>query len=118
MIPPVTPPSPVPISPAEEPKTCANCGRTYPAKEMDVGGWCVRCRAQLVRRSGLLARLIAFVFTLGLAALIYSRAAGNSTFLVAYVVLVVATYFLVVRIAQRVAFEILRSRGVPPPPAP
>ena len=95
---------------------CGNCGRSYPAKEVDGAGWCVRCRAQLVRRSGVMARLVAFVFTLALATLIYSRTAGDSSFLVMYVVLVVATYFLVARIAQRVAFEIFRSRGVPPPP--
>jgi hypothetical protein len=69
-----------------------------------------------VRRSGLVARLIGFVFTLGLASLIYARTAGDSRFVLAYVVLIVVTYFLVVRITQRVVFEIFRSRGVPPPP--
>lgn len=64
----------------------------------------------------MVARLIALVFTLGMAAFIYWQAAGTTNFLVGYVVLIVATYFLVARITQRVAFEVFRSRGVPPPP--
>lgn len=115
MLPPIRSPSPIPVSPADEPKVCGNCGRSYPTKEIDGAGWCVRCRAELVRRSGMVARLVAFVFTLGLATVIYSRTSG-SNFLMMYVVAVFATYFLVARITQRVAFEVLRARGVPSPP--
>jgi hypothetical protein len=114
MLPPIRSPSPIPLSPADEPRVCGNCGRSYPKKEVDGAGWCVRCRAELVRRSARVARLVAFVFTLGLATAIYSRTSG-SNFMMMYVVAVAATYFLVARITQRVAFEVFRARGVHSP---
>lgn len=103
-------------NPADQLRTCVNCGRDRPATQVDTRGWCQGCRAQLLRRSRFVARLVGFVFTLALATLIYSRTSGDSGFLLGYVVLIVATYFLVVRITQRVTFEVFRSRGVPPQP--
>lgn len=104
-------------NPTDQRRTCANCGHDHPATDVDVAGWCQRCRARLVRRSRLVARLVAFLFTLVMALLIYGQTRGDSGFLLGYVIFVVVSYFLVARITQRVAFEMLRARGVSPPPS-
>lgn len=95
---------------------CRNCGREYPASQLDRRLWCPQCRAEVVRRSSIVARLVALGAALALAAWIFYLVGSSPRFLIVYVVMVVAAYLFIYKLTQRVAFEIIRARGVPPPP--
>ena len=97
---------------------CRNCGREHKPAALDRRLWCPDCRGEVVRRSAIVARITAFVFALGLAFWIYTLVGSAPRFLIIFVAMVVAAYFFVYKLTQRVAFEVIRSRGVPPPPPP
>lgn len=94
---------------------CSNCGREYPASKLDRRMWCSDCRGEVVRRSARLARLVALVSAIGLTLWIFTLVGSAPRFLIVYVVMVIAAYFFIYKLTQRVAFELIRSRGVPPP---
>ncbi len=94
---------------------CANCGRGFPAKQLDRRNWCPDCRREVIRRATLAARVIAFVAALALGLWIFTMVGPAPRFLMAYVVMIVAAYFFLYKMTQRVAFEVIRGRGVPPP---
>ena len=107
------------ISLGETPFPCRNCGRPFPPSQLDRRFWCPDCRAAVIRRASTVARLCAFFIALALAAWIYYLVGPAPRFLVAYIVMVIAAYFFVYKLTQRVAFEVIRARGVPPPvPSP
>jgi hypothetical protein len=60
-------------------------------------------------------RGVALVLTLVLVVWIGVTIAPTTRFLVAWIAIVVATYFVIFRIARRVAFEVIRARGVSSP---
>jgi len=95
--------------------SCANCGRSYPASELDAAGWCKACRAEVVRRASLYARGAALFVSLIVAAWIALAIGPSSRFIVGWMALVAATYLVTARLVRRIAFEIIRNRGVPPP---
>lgn len=94
---------------------CRNCGREFPASQLDRMLWCPDCRAVVVHRSAAAARLVAMIVALALAGWIFYLVGSNPRFLIVYVVMVVAAYLFVYKLTQRVAFEVIRSKGVPPP---
>lgn len=94
---------------------CANCGREQPASKLDRRMWCPDCRAAVVRKSARVARLVALITAVGLTLWIFTLVGSAPRFLIVYVVMVVAAYFFIYKLTQRVAFELIRSRGVPPP---
>ena len=94
---------------------CANCGRLYPGSKLDRRLWCPLCRKEVIRRATLIARAAAMITALALAAWIFTMVGTSPRFLVVYLIMVVAAYFFIYKLSQRVAFEIVRSRGVPPP---
>lgn len=61
------------------------------------------------------ARIVGFIAALGLAFWIFSVVGASPRFTMAYVIMIVAAYFFLYKMTQRVAFEVIRSRGVPPP---
>lgn len=77
--------------------------------------WCPECRREVIRRATRVARIIGLLTALSLALWIYSITGPAPRFLMAYVLMVVAAYFFLYKLTQRVAFEIIRARGVPPP---
>lgn len=97
--------------------TCRNCERRFPADEMDRLRWCDRCRAVVVRRATLVGRAVGLIAALALLAWILTAIGAAPRFLVAWAILLAAVYFFVYKLTQRVAFEIIRSIGVRPPPA-
>ncbi|HET6765507.1 MAG TPA: hypothetical protein VFH27_17625 [Longimicrobiaceae bacterium] len=102
-------------APALQP--CANCGRQRPPGELH-GGWCDVCRAEVVRRATLPARLAAGAFALLLLALLVWMGGLESRFLVMWLALLCLAVFAAYKVARRVAFEVVRSRGVTPPAGP
>jgi hypothetical protein len=99
--------------PSEAP--CRNCERPRDAASLDAFGWCPRCRGAVIRRATLAARLVA---ALGLAAAAYwvfSAVDPGPRSLIVWLIALVAVYGVLYKVTQRVAFEVIRSRGVPPP---
>ena len=101
-----TPPAPGP---------CRNCGRVPQDGELDHFGWCNRCRAAVIRRATWAARVAATVVTLLFAGWVFAVLDPGPRILIVWLVLIAAVYFLVYKLTQRVSFEAIRARGVPPP---
>ena len=80
--------------------------------------WCPDCRREVIRRASKVARIVSFLTAAGLAFWVYTLVGAASRFLVFYMVMIAAAYFFVYKLSQRVAFEIIRDRGVPPPNPP
>ncbi len=97
---------------------CANCGREFPGSKLDRKMWCPDCRSIVVRRATLTARVVALVSATGLLIYVFSIVGTSPRFMMAYLVMIAAAYFFLYKLTQRVSFEIIRSRGVPPPTAP
>jgi hypothetical protein len=77
--------------------------------------WCPSCRALVLPRAVRWARGLALLGTLVLIVWIGLTIGPTTRFLVAWMAIVVATYFVLFRIARRVAFEVIRARGVSSP---
>ena len=102
------------MSAADATSPCRNCGRMYPPGEL-TGGWCAECRAEVVRRATLPARVSAAVFAALLVALLVWLGGFESRFLVLWLALSALATFAAYKVARRVAFEVVRARGVTPP---
>jgi len=77
--------------------------------------WCSDCRGVVIKRSTLIARLAGFLSAGALWAYIFLLVGTSPRFLMVYLVMIAAAYFFVYKLTQRVAFEVIRGRGVPPP---
>ena len=106
------------ISLREAEYPCRNCGRERPGSELDRRMWCAECRAVVVRRSAIVARLVSLGVAVALIYWILNLVGNSPRFLVAYAVMVVAAYFFLYKMTQRVAFEVIRAHGVRPPVTP
>ena len=95
---------------------CRNCRRPREATSLDQFGWCERCRGVVIRRATLAARLVAALGLAIAAYLVFSEIDPGPRSLIVWLVLLVAMYGLLYKVTQRVAFEMIRSRGVAPPP--
>jgi DNA-directed RNA polymerase subunit RPC12/RpoP len=94
---------------------CRNCGREFPATKLDRRLWCPDCRREVIRRATLAGRAAGMIAALGLAYYVFSLVGTSPRFMMAYLIMILAAYFFLYKLTQRVAFEIIRSRGVPPP---
>jgi predicted RNA-binding Zn-ribbon protein involved in translation (DUF1610 family) len=99
----------------ESEHACRNCGRMFPGNKLDRSMWCPDCRQVVIRRATLVGQGVGLLTALLLALWIFSMVGTAPRFLMAYVVMVVAAYFFLFKLTQRVAFELIRARGVPPP---
>lgn len=95
--------------------SCRNCDREYQVSQLDRRFWCTRCRREVIRRARRIARIFAALAAAVLAAYVVSVVGTSSRFMMIYFVMIAAAYFFVFKLAQRVAFEVIRGRGVPPP---
>ena len=95
--------------------TCVNCRRERPAADLDAFGWCSACRTEVVRRATLIAHLLGGLAGIAVGLWIVLVIQPGPRFTVAWLVLVGLTYFVLYKLARRVSFEVVRSRGVPPP---
>jgi len=80
--------------------------------------WCPDCRREVIRRASRVARILSFLTAAALAIWVYTLVGPASRFLVFYMVMIAAAYLFVYKLTQRVAFEFIRDRGVPPPIPP
>jgi hypothetical protein len=101
--------------PVAEETPCRNCERPRATARLDAFGWCEKCRAVVIRRATLAARTVA---ALGLALgayWVFASVEPSPPFLILWILLLIAIYTVLYKVVQRVAFEVFRSRGVPPP---
>lgn len=89
-----------------------------PPDRLDRHRWCDRCRAEVVRRATLFARVTAVGGSILLMVWIFVTVGSAPRFLVGWLALVAATYFFLYTLIRRVAFEVIRGRGVNPPGEP
>ena len=99
----------------ERTASCRNCGREYPPDRLDPRRWCPLCRGEVIRRATRIARIAAIATTLAVGAGVVAAVGPSPRFLMVWLVLLAVTYLFVYKLSQRVAFELIRSRGVPPP---
>ncbi len=95
-------------------ESCRNCGIEFPADELDANGWCASCRQVVVRRATLVARIAGAVVAVIIAVRIFFYVVPSERFFVFWLALIALAYYLVYKITRRVAFEVIRGRGVPP----
>ena len=94
---------------------CRNCGRRVSRSSVDHGGWCPACRKEVVRRATLVARIVGMLGGLLVGLWVATVARPDSRLLMLWLLLIAAIYFLLYKLARRVAFEVIRSRGVRAP---
>ena len=100
---------------APESFDCRNCGHTITGESADSAGWCRGCRAMVVRRASTLAVFPALVVGALYAWLLDHFGLWGSTFLIIFIALGLALAYVAFKVARRVLFEVVRSRGVKPP---
>jgi hypothetical protein len=103
---------------SESESRCANCGGLSPASALDADGWCDRCRKVVVRRATIAARAVAVVAVLLSGWLLFAVIQPGARSLILWILFLAAVCFVLYRLTRRVAFELVRSRGVPPPRDP
>lgn len=95
--------------------TCGNCGREVPAASLDPEGWCAECRREVVRRATVIAHALGGIAAVLTGLWVVMVVEPGPTFVILWLLLVGLVYFVLYKIARRVAFEVIRSRGVRPP---
>ena len=97
------------------PTACRNCREPRSEEALDQFGWCGACRAVVVRRATLIGRLAGIVTATLFGIWVFDSIAPGPRTMIFWLVLIGAVYFLLYKVVQRVSFEMIRSRGVPPP---
>jgi hypothetical protein len=95
-------------------RSCRNCGRETREGRLDAQRWCNRCRDIVKRRASRWARVVAVLTTVLVGMAIASAVGPVPRLLVLWALLLVAVYAFVFVLGRRVAFEIIRARGVEP----
>ncbi|HET7461463.1 MAG TPA: hypothetical protein VFJ82_09440 [Longimicrobium sp.] len=96
---------------------CRNCGHQVTGEAADHHGWCKGCRGVVVKRSSVLAVIPAllvvalYLWVLGYFGLF------DSAFIIVWIALGVGLTWIAFKVARRVLFDVIRSRGVKPPSA-
>jgi hypothetical protein len=103
------------MSESGQPGTCRNCGHEAHADALDHHGWCAACRRAVVRRAALLSVPVAAVVLAAYLWVIGHFGLWQSTFLIVWIVLGAALAWVAFKVARRVLFDVVRTRGVKPP---
>jgi len=98
-----------------ERSSCANCGRSRLATELDAERWCERCRREVVRRATVAAQILGGVGAAAMGLWIILVLRPGPRFMLVWVILAGFVYFILFTLTRRVAFEVFRSRGVHAP---
>jgi hypothetical protein len=99
---------------SERTAACRNCDRQFPESRLDARRWCPTCRAEVIRRASIAGRITGIVGALALMTFVFATVGSAPRFVIGWLALVVAVYFFLAKLATRVAFEVIRGRGVPP----
>ena len=94
---------------------CRNCGRRVSESAVDQDGWCPSCRKEVVRRATLVARVVGVLGALLVGLWVAAASRPDSRLLMLWLLLIAVVYFVLYKLARRVAFEVIRSRGVRAP---
>lgn len=94
---------------------CRNCRRPFPAGELDAYAWCAECRAIVIRRATIAGWVVGALAALATGALVFGVLRPGSRSLILWLIVEGAVFAVAYKVTQRVAFEVIRSRGVPPP---
>ncbi|HEX6749508.1 MAG TPA: hypothetical protein VF092_19585 [Longimicrobium sp.] len=100
------------MSDAGESFDCRSCGRTITGETPDSHGWCKACRAAVVRRSTIMAVFPGVVVLALYLWLLDHFGLWDSTFLIVWIALGLALGYVAFKVARRVFFDVVRSRGV------
>jgi len=99
---------------APEAFSCANCGHRVTGEAADHDGWCKACRGALVKRASTWAVFPALVVVGLYLWLLGSFDMFDSMFVIVWIALGVALGWVAFKVARRVLFDVIRSRGVKP----
>lgn len=102
------------MSNGERSAACRNCGRLREESALDATRWCESCRAVVIHRASLWGRALGLLIASLLGAWIFLAIDPEIIPVVVWLVLIAATYVFVSKLVRRIAFEIIRGRGVPP----
>lgn len=91
---------------------CRKCGGAFGEAGPDHNGWCAACRAAVVRRASLLAVLPTLLVAGLYFWLLASFGMFESRFVMLWLALGVALAWVAFKVARRVLFDVVRSRGV------
>jgi hypothetical protein len=94
---------------------CRNCGHHVTGEDADRHGWCQACRAVLVRRSAWLAVIPSLIVLAAYLWVLNRFGLFQSTFLIVFIALGAALTWVAFKVARRVLFDVIRTRGVKPP---
>ena len=83
--------------------------------KLDRQMWCPDCRGEVIRRASLFARIAAIAVAAGLAIYVFSLVGTSPRFTIVYLISIAFAYLFTFKLTQRVAFELIRQKGVPPP---
>lgn len=100
------------MSDAGETFDCRMCGKDVAAGSDGHAGLCAECRAEVVRRSTTWAIVPALVVAALYFWMLTATGMFESRFLMVWVALGAALAYVAFKIARRVLFDVIRSRGV------
>ena len=96
---------------------CRNCGHHVTGETPDHHGWCKGCRGVVVKRSSAWAIFPALLMVALYVWVLAYFGLFNSVFMIVWIALGVALGWVAFKVARRVLFDVIRSRGVKPPSA-
>jgi len=96
---------------------CRNCGNHVTGERPDHHGWCKGCRGVVVKRSSLLGVIPAALVVALYAWVLAYFGLFDSVFVIVWIALGVGLGWITFKVARRVLFDVIRSRGVKPPSA-
>lgn len=94
--------------------SCPNCRRPVEVGAGDSAGWCTECRRRLVRRATLTGHVAGVVLVAAMLWWLVTVIQPGERFVLIWMLLAAALYFALFRVVRRMAFEIIRTRGVRP----
>jgi hypothetical protein len=95
--------------------TCRNCGHRVTGEAADHFGWCKACRGTVVKRSSTWAILPTLVVVGLYLWLLGYFGLFDSMFVIVWIALGAGLAWVAFKVARRVFFDVIRSRGVKPP---
>ena len=93
---------------------CPNCQQPVELGGADSAGWCMGCRRRLVRRANAAGHVAGALSLVGAMWLLVMVIQPGERFVLLWLLLAAAIYFVLFRVVRRMAFEIIRTRGVRP----
>lgn len=93
---------------------CRNCGKPIAKADGKRSRLCRLCRDEVIRRATLWSRIAGVIVAAMLAFYIFGVVQPGERFLIGWVALLVLAYFGVSKLTRRIAYDLIRSRGVPP----